>query len=113
MQNPGRVALLIGGLLFASLAQATDSWVIFTGSETPNREAWVVDAQTLADRSDLGGFLQRAMPAEQNAYLKQLRRRKRPKPGEPVAGPEPCTRSRSIPSTRTRPNRIDWSESTG
>ncbi len=40
-------------------------------------------------RSDLVGFLQRATQAEQNAYLKQLRRRKPPKLGEPVAGPEP------------------------
>jgi hypothetical protein len=113
MPNPGRVASLIGGLLFASSAHAADSWVIFTGGETPNREAWVVDAQSLADRSDLVGFLQRATPAEQNAYLKQLRRREPAKPGDPVAGPEPVYESRSIPSTRTRPNRIDWSESTG
>jgi hypothetical protein len=67
MPNPGRVASLIGGLLFASSAHAADNWVIFTGGETPNREAWVVDAQSLADRSDLVGFLQRATPAEQNA----------------------------------------------
>lgn len=108
MQNPGRVALLISGLLFASLAQATDSWVIFTGGETPNREAWVVDAQTLADRSDLGGFLQRAMPAEQNAYLKQLRRRKPPKPGEPVAGPEPVYEIQvdTVYENATKPNRL-------
>ncbi|XFC39469.1 hypothetical protein ACEF39_002493 [Stenotrophomonas indicatrix] len=110
MQNSSAfcVVTLVGGLALASSAHATDSWVIFAGGDKPNREAWVVDAQTLSSRADLLGFLQRATPEEQNAYLKQLRRKKPPKPGEPVAGPDPVyeIQVNTVYENAIKPNRL-------
>lgn len=108
MQNPVRVVMLVGGLLLALSARATDSWVIFAGGDKPNREAWVVDAQTLSSRADLIGFLQRATPEEQSAYLKQMRRRKPPKLGEPVAGPDPVyeIQVNTVYENEIKPNRL-------
>ena len=46
--------------------------------------------------------------AEQNAYLKQLRRRKPAKPGDPVAGPEPVCEIQvnTVYENATKPNRL-------
>jgi len=108
MQNPFRVVMLVGALALASSAHAADSWVIYAGGDMPNREAWVVDAQTLNSRADLVGFLQHATPEEQNAYLKQLRRKKPPKPGEPVAGPDPVyeIQVNTVYENAIKPNRL-------
>lgn len=89
MQNPFHAVMLITGSMLASSAYATDSWIIFAGGEKPNREVWLVDAQTLRNRSDLVGFLQRATPEEQKEYQKKLRRKTAPKPGQATVGPEP------------------------
>ncbi len=88
MQNPLRLLLVAAGMTVATNASATDSWVIFASGEKPNREAWVVDAQQLSDKSDLMAFLATATPEETKAYNKVLLRRKPPKPGEVTVGPD-------------------------
>lgn len=107
MQISPRI-LMISGLALAGPVHATDSWVIFAGGDKPGRVAWVVDAQTLSSRSDLIGFMQTATQEEQNAYLKQLRRKKPPKPGEPVAGPDPVyeVEVNTVYENAAKPNRL-------
>lgn len=108
MQISSRVVMLVCGLTLAASAQATDSWVIFAGGDKPNREAWVVDAQTLSSRSDLIGFMQTATPEQHKAFLKQMRRKKPPKPGEPIAGPDPVyeVEVNTVYENATKPNRL-------
>lgn len=100
--------VLIAGLALAAPSHATDSWIIFAGGDKPGREAWVVDALTLNSRSDLMGFMQTATQEEQKAYLKQLRRKNPPKPGEPVAGPDPVyeVQVNTVYENATKPNRL-------
>lgn len=97
-----------GAMSFATVAHATDSWVIYAEGDKPDRRLWVVDAQSLADRADLVGFLQTASPQDQQAYVKQLRRKRAPKPDEPRAGPEPVfeVNVNEVFENAAKPNRI-------
>ncbi|KMS56625.1 hypothetical protein V474_14040 [Novosphingobium barchaimii LL02] len=77
---------LAGG--WAAAAQATESWIIAGGGDKPERDLFVVDAQSISDKDDFLGFMQSATPQEQSAYLKQSKRKGKLKKGEVRVGPD-------------------------
>lgn len=70
-------AMAVLGLTASLPVLANDDWIVAEVGTTPNRELVVVDAATIRDRIDVGGFMASASPERRDAFVQWIEQQKK------------------------------------
>lgn len=83
----GMVAIVLAGGASCT-AHASASWIVAGEGVKPNRDILVVDEQSMARTDDEMGFVDTLTTEQYKAYMAQLKRKGKLKPGETRIGPD-------------------------